>query len=207
MGQPRLRQRAGPVDDIPYICTVNERDMDKPIYYQPNFLDGSYIDELAPFMVFRTEDDCKFWLEDNGYDLNDIAIWQYEEGEIKDMVVITRDGYYEDGTCSVGAYNLEKDLEEGLDVVRVNLKTVQKLLHTDRIPLNRPITLYEDYGTLSFDDVPYEFSRECPDIVAVDSNYIIDSDSNEIPLENITDWDDFMMVANALTDVYNANRR
>ena len=174
--------------------------MDKTIYYQPFFLDGSYIDELAPFMVFRTEDDCKFWLEDNGYDLNDIAIYQYRKSEIKNMVVIKKNGEYEDGTCSVGAYNTEKDLDEGLDDLLLNIKSAKKVIGKDYIELYRPVTLYEDYATLSFDDVPSEFSDVCPEIVAVTSNFAVDSGSNEIPLENITDFDDFMMLADAVSE-------
>lgn len=180
--------------------------MDKPIYYQPNYLSGGYIHELAPFMVFRTEDDCKFWLEDNGYDLNDIAIYQYRKSEIKNMVVITRDGYYEDGTCSVGAYNLEKDLTEGLEVVKANVHYAQKQLKQKRIAIY-PCTLYEDYGTLSMYDVPESFQNERPEIVAVDDEFAYDQDSNQIPLGGITDYDDFIMLATAVTDAVSGYRK
>ena len=85
----------------------------KLTYYQPfayyddgtNILYGSMPEELFSFMVFRTREDCEFWLKDNRYDPGDFAITEYHDDDIEKPTFIDRYGYFEDGTSSVGAYN------------------------------------------------------------------------------------------------------
>lgn len=174
----------------------------KLTYYQPerytddgtNICWGDIPEELASFMAFPTREDCKAWLEDNGYDPGDFAIIEYHDGDIEDVVLIDADGYYLDGTSSVGAYNTEKDLDEGYDLLQLRIEEAQQVTGKKRIAID-PCTLYEDDATLGGDDCDYDYR---PTIVEIDKNAAYDDEGRIYPLENITDYDDYMMLVDAL---------
>lgn len=69
------------------------------VYYQPElvFVDGSNIeyrlpDELHSFEAFGSEDDCKAWLQDNGYDLGQCVIHEYQDDDIEEMTLLDCEG-------------------------------------------------------------------------------------------------------------------
>lgn len=171
-------------------------------YYQPEWYhdDGTNIEygglpeELASFMVFRTREDCKWWLEDNGYDSGDFAIIEYHDDDIEEPTFIDAYGNYEDGTGSVSCYNTEKDLDEGYDTLQLRIleateKTGKKLINID------PVTLYEDDGTLGGSNTDQYYR---PTIVAIDKTACYGEEGEIYFLENITDYDDYMMLADAV---------
>ena len=69
-------------------------------YYQPVSYsdDGTNIDigdipeELHSFDAFRTESDCREWLESNGYEPGDFVIVQYKNDDIEDVRLLDSDG-------------------------------------------------------------------------------------------------------------------
>lgn len=63
----------------------------KETYYQPELysddstnIDYGFPKELHSFEVFETEDDCKAWLEDNGYNPEDCIIHEYHDDDIEE---------------------------------------------------------------------------------------------------------------------------
>lgn len=180
--------------------------MEHKTYYQPvrYYDDGTNIgwgdipEELASFMVFRTREDCEFWLKDNGYDPGDFAIIEYHDDDIEEVTLIDGDGYFLDGTSSVGAYNTEKDLDEGYDLLQLRIGAAQLATGKKQITID-PCTLYEDDATLGGDDCDYNYR---PTIVKIDKNAAYDNEGRIYPLENITDYDDYMMLANAVSFTY-----
>lgn len=63
--------------------------------FQPylNSYDGANVelifpDELFSFQVFHNEEHCKQWLEENGYDLADCHIEEYDEGDIEEPMFL-----------------------------------------------------------------------------------------------------------------------
>lgn len=173
--------------------------MEHITYYQPcaYFDDGTNIDygnipeELASFMVFRTREDCEEWLENNGYNPGDFAIIEYHDDDIEEPTFIDADGYYEDGTCSVSAYNTEKDLDEGFCKLRNLLDEV--ITKTGRNPIKiSPVTLYEDDATLGGSD------SDRPTIVSLDRYVAYDTKGRRYALQNISDCDDYDMLYDAV---------
>lgn len=64
-------------------------------YYQPDrTVDGEIEipDGLSSFEAFRTEDDCRFWLEDNGYNPDDWDIHEYCNDDIEEPTIIDEHG-------------------------------------------------------------------------------------------------------------------
>lgn len=64
-------------------------------YYQPLLYtdDGTNISwdlpsELNSFEVFHTKEACEEWLEENGYDLEDCSIQEYEDDDIEDVTFL-----------------------------------------------------------------------------------------------------------------------
>lgn len=168
-------------------------------YYQPvRYSDdgtciewGEMPEELASFMVFRTREDCREWLEDNDYTPGEWAIIEYHDDDIEEPTFIDADGYYEDGTCSVSAYNTEKDLDEGFCKLRDILdETIAK---TGKNPIKiSPVTLYEDDATLGGSG-DYR-----PTIVSLDRYSAYDEEGRRYPLQDITDCDDYDMLYDAV---------
>lgn len=177
-------------------------------YYQPEYYydDGTNIEygnmpeELASFMVFRTREDCEYWLEDNSYNPGDFAIIEYHDDDIEEPTFLDRYGNYEDGMGSVSCYNTEKDLDEGYDMLMERITEATNKTGKTLIEIE-PVTLYEDDATLGGDDLKYYYR---PTIVSVDKTSAYSEDGKIYFLENITDYDDYMMlvgaVDNALVD-------
>lgn len=176
----------------------------KLTYYQPEryYDDGTNIEwgdipeELASFMAFPTREDCKAWLEDNDYDPDDFAIIEYHDDDIEDVTLIDADGYFLDGTGSVGAYNTEKDLDDSLERLQARIQEAQKFLDRRCISID-PTTLYEDDATLGGTD----YDRR-PTICSLDDENAYDTMGNSYPLGNITDCDDFEMLEDAISFTY-----
>lgn len=84
-------------------------------YYQPEYKGENGLPDGLPkgldsFMVFKSQDDCKSWLENNGYNPDDFIIWEHHDDDIEDATVIDGDGNLVQFTGFV-----ERDLiEEGL---------------------------------------------------------------------------------------------
>lgn len=173
--------------------------MEHITYYQPYLFstDGTNIDyplpdELASFMVFRTIEDCDAWMEDNGYAKSEYIVKEYHDDDIEDPTFIDADGYFEDGTNSVSCYNTEKDLNEGFsklkDIVEEAITAVG-----NPVKLKTPVTLYEDDATLGGTDYHYR-----PTIVSLDRYSAYDDEGRHYPFQNITDYDDYMMLVDAV---------
>lgn len=67
----------------------------KGTYYQPLIYtdDGTNISwdlpsELNSFEVFHTNEACEEWLKENGYDLGDCVIQEYEDDDIEDITFL-----------------------------------------------------------------------------------------------------------------------
>ena len=167
-------------------------------YYQPIDRNGNLPEELASFMAFDTREHCIAWMEDNLYTEDEYPIHEYHDDDIEDVTLIDDIGNYLDGTGSLGCYNLERELDEGYDMLQDTIKRAMKKTGKKRLVLDEyACTLYEDYNTLG-GDVPYEFGDVCPEIVSIDLVSAYDTDSEIIPLENITDYDDFVMLNDAI---------
>ena len=153
-------------------------------------------------MAFDTREHCVAWMEGNLYTEDEYPIHEYHDDDIEDVTLIDEIGNYLDGTGSLGCYNLEKDLDEGYDMLMDTIKRALDKTGLERLPLNDyACTLYEDYATLSC-DVPSEFFDERPTIVSVDFYNAFDTDSEAIELGNITDYDDFVMLNDAICQEY-----
>ena len=71
------------------------------IYFQPlrysddgtNIDYGNMPEELHSFDAFRTESDCREWLENNGYEPGDFVIVQYKNDDIEDVRLLDYAGY------------------------------------------------------------------------------------------------------------------
>ena len=69
-------------------------------YYQPERYidDGTNIEyagipeELFSFQAFRSEEDCKEWLETVGYNPEDFVIHEYHDDDIEDVVILDECG-------------------------------------------------------------------------------------------------------------------
>ena len=69
-------------------------------YFQPERYsdDGTNIDyqglpeELFSFQAFRSEDECREWLENNGYNPGDFCIHEYCNDDIEEVSIIDADG-------------------------------------------------------------------------------------------------------------------
>ena len=171
-------------------------------YYQPRNKYCELPEELADNMVFTGIGEAVQWLEDNDYDSSEYGFDEYHDGDIPNMIPIDGYGYFLDGTGSVGAYNTEKDLDEGYDMLQDTIKRAMEKTGEKRLFLkNFSCILYEDYNTLGLDE-PSEFGDECPEIVSIDIVSAYDTDSEIIPLENITDYDDFVMLNDAICRAY-----
>ncbi len=173
-------------------------------YYQPiayhddgtNIEYGNLPEELASFMVFPTREDCEEWLDDNGYDPEDYAIIEYHDDDIEEPTFVGADGNYIDGTGSVGCYNTEKCLDEGYDRLITEIEEAQRRTGKNLIEID-PVTLYEDAGTLG-GDWRDKRSLERPTIVSIDKTSAYSVDGESFSLENITDYDDYMMLMDAV---------
>ena len=74
--------------------------LNKFTYYQPiaYFDDGTNIEygdipvKLWDFEVFPTSDECKKWLENNGYDPDDFVIIEYNDDDIEEPIFINEYG-------------------------------------------------------------------------------------------------------------------
>ena len=171
-------------------------------YYQPIDRNGNLPEELASFMAFDTREHCISWMKDNLYTEDEYPIHEYHDDDIEDVTLIDEIGNYLDGTGSVGCYNTEKELDEGYDMLQDTIKrAVEKTGKKYLILKEHACTLYEDYNTLGC-DVPYEFGDVCPEIVGIGLMSAYDTDSEIIPLENITDYDDFAMLNDAICQEY-----
>ena len=171
-------------------------------YYQPIDRNGNLPEELHSFMAFDTREHCVAWMEDNLYTEEEYPIHEYHDDDIEDVTLIDDIGNYLDGTGSLGCYNLEKDLDEGYDMLQDTIKRAMEKTGKKRLSLgNNCCTLYEDYATLG-GIVPYEFEGERPEIVSIDLVSAYDTDSEIIPLENISDYDDFVMLNDAICQEY-----
>lgn len=171
-------------------------------YYQPIDRNGNLPDELASFMAFDTREHCVAWMEDNLYPEDEYPIHEYHDDDIEDVTLIDDIGNYIDGTGSLGCYNTERELDEGYNMLQDTIKRAMEKTGKKRLVLNEyACTLYEDYNTLGC-DVPSEFGDVCPEIVGIDLLNAYDTDSEIIPLENITDYDDFAMLNDAICQEY-----
>lgn len=171
-------------------------------YYQPIDRNGNLPPELHSFMAFDTREHCVAWMEDNLYPEDEYPIHEYHDDDIEDVTLIDEIGNYLDGTGSLGCYNLERDLDEGYDMLQDTIKRAMEKTGKKRLVLKEhSCTLYEDYNTLAC-DVPSEFGGECPEIVGIDLAGAYDTDSETILLEDITDYDDFVMLNDAICREY-----
>lgn len=175
----------------------------KKTYYQPIDKYCELPEELASFMAFPSIDDCITWLEDNGYDSGEYTFAEYHDEDIENVTLVDGNGYFLDGMGSVSCYNTEKDLDAGYEMLVATIKRALDKTGLERLPLNDCVcTLYEDYATLSCCNVPSEFFDERPTIVSVDLYNAIDTDSEVIELGDITDYDDFVMLNDAVCREY-----
>lgn len=170
----------------------------------PYYDDGTNVDygpmpeELAENMAFATHEDCVQWLDDNGYDADEFCIHAVNRDDIEGLILIDADGNYLDGTGSVGCYNTEKWLDEGYDMLQATInRAMEKTGKKHLVLKEHACILYEDYNTLGCDE-PSEFGFERPEIVSVDRTSAYDTDGEIVPLENITDYDDFVMLNDAI---------
>lgn len=171
-------------------------------YYQPfkyfaddHFVEwGSMPEELASFMVFRTREDCEYWLEDNGYEPSEWAIIQYHDDDIEEPTFLDRYGNYVDGMGSVSCYNTEKDLDEGYDLLQIRIREAMDRTGETLFKID-PVTLYEDDATLGGENLDYYYR---PTIVAIDKTAAYGEGGEVYFLEKITDYDDYMMLADAV---------
>lgn len=171
-------------------------------YFQPIDRNGNLPEELASFMAFDTREHCVAWMEDNLYTEEEYPIHEFHDDDIEDVTLIDDIGNYLDGTGSLGCYNTEKDLDAGYDMLQDTIKRAMEKTSLKKLTLNKyPCTLYEDYDTLDC-DVPDGFGDVCPEIVSIDFLNAYDTDSVIIPLENITDYDDFVMLNDAICQEY-----
>ena len=167
----------------------------KKTYYQPIDRNGNLPPELASFMAFDTREHCISWMEDNLYPEDEYPIHEFHDDDIEDVTLIDEIGNYIDGTGSVGCYNLERELDEGYAKLQEVIKQAMDKTGEKRLFLkNFPCFLYEDYHTLGLD----EFWNDCPEIVSIDLTYAYDTDGEMIDLGNITDYDDYMMLVDAV---------
>lgn len=177
----------------------NETKLYQPFLYTD---DGTNIDygnmpeELASFMAFRSREGCIGWLEDNDYDPSEYAIVEYNYDDIEEPTIIDADGYFENGEGSVSCYNTEKDLDEGYDQLIDYVEDAQEQTGESLIVLSCPVMLYEDEETLAMDDAK---SNARPNIISIDTTAGYTIDGRIVPLENITDYDDYMMLVDAIS--------
>lgn len=174
--------------------------MDNKTCYQPRNERGELPEELAPFMAFDTREHCISWMGDNLYPEDEYPVRELQTEEIDGLVLIDEIGNYLDGTGSVGCYNTEKNLEEGynslIDTIRRAMdKTGLGFLRLDK----NPCMLYEDYSTLGCDVETEPVWDDYPTIVGVDSCTLYDDEGNEIEFGDITDYDDYMMLVDAIS--------
>jgi hypothetical protein len=171
-------------------------------YYQPIDRNGNLPPELASFMAFDTREHCLAWMEDNLYTEDEYPIHEFHDDDIEDVTLIDEIGNYIDGTGSLGCYNLERELDEGYDMLQDTIADAMEKTGKKRLVLKEyACSLYEDYNTLGC-DVPSEFGDVCPKIVSIDLMSAYDTDGEIIPLENITDYDDFVMLNDAICQEY-----
>lgn len=176
-------------------------------YYQPIDRNGNLPEELPSFMAFDTREHCIKWMEDNLYTEDEYPIHEYHDDDIEDVTLIDEIGNYLDGTGSLGCYNLERDLDAGYDMLQDTIKRAMEKCGVRVRPSTRVFlkdytcTLYEDYNTLGC-DVSYEFDGYCPTIVSIDLVSAYDTDGVIIPLDNISDFDDFVMLNDAICREY-----
>ena len=171
-------------------------------YYQPIDRNGNLPEELPSFMAFDTREHCLAWMEDNLYPEDEYPIHEFHDDDIKAVTLIDEIGNYLDGTGSLGCYNTERELTEGYNMLQDTIKLALAKTGGNQLFLsNHACTLYEDYNTLGLDE-PSEFGEECPEIVSIDLVYAYDSDGEVIDLTNITDYDDFVMLNDAICQEY-----
>ena len=172
-------------------------------YYQPIDRNGNLPPELASFMAFDTREHCIAWMEDNLYTEDEYPIHEYHDDDIEDVTLIDDIGNYLDGTGSLGCYNLERDLDAGYDMLQDTIKLAMEKTGKKRLVLKEyACTLYEDYDTLSCYDVSESLADDCPRIVRIEPYYAYDSFGNTIDLGDITDYDDFVMLNDAICQEY-----
>lgn len=172
--------------------------MSNKTYYQPINRNGNLPPELASFMAFDTREHCISWMEDNLYPEDEYPIHEFHDDDIEDVTLIDEIGNYLDGTGSVGCYNLGRELDEGYAELQEVIKQAMDKTGEKRLFLkNFPCTLYEDYNTLAVYE-PSEFRDERPEIVSIDLAHAYVTDGKEIFLANITDYDDYMMLVDAV---------
>ena len=171
-------------------------------YYQPIDRNGNLPEELASFMAFDTREHCAAWMEDNLYPEDEYPIHEYHDDDIEDVTLIDEIGNYLDGTGSLGCYNLERDLDAGYDMLQDTIKRAMEKTGKKSLTLSGYYcTLYEDYNTLGC-NTQSEMVDECPTIVKVDLANMYDVEGNDIDLGNITDYDDFVMLNDAICQEY-----
>lgn len=171
-------------------------------YYQPIDRNGNLPEELPSFMAFDTREHCLAWMEDNLYTEDEYLIHEFHDDGIKTVTLIDDIGNYLDGTGSLGCYNLARDLDDGYNMLQDTIKLAMEKAGEKRLFLmNFSCILFEDYHTLGLDE-PSEFWNECPEIVSVDLTYAYDTDGEMIDLGNITDFDDFVMLNDAICRAY-----
>lgn len=173
----------------------------KKTYYQPIDKYCELPEELASFMAFPSIDDCITWLEDNGYDSGEYTFAEYHDEDIEDVTLVDGNGYFLDGMGSVSCYNTEKDLDEGYETLVATIKRAQEKTKKERLNLKEySCTLYEDYNTLAC-NVPDGLEDECPTITSIGLCNAYDG-KIAISLTNITDYDDFVMLNDAVCREY-----
>ena len=171
-------------------------------YYQPIDRNGNLPEELPSFMAFDTREHCLAWMEDNLYPEDEYPIHEFHDDDIKAVVLIDEIGNYLDGTGSLGCYNTERELDEGYDMLHDTIADAMEKTGKMRLVLKEhACSLYEDYNTLGC-DVPSEFGDVCPEIVSIDLMSAYDTDGEIIPLVNITDYDDLVMLNDAICQEY-----
>lgn len=176
--------------------------MDNKTYYQPIDRNGNLPEELAPFMAFDTREHCIAWMEGNLYTEDEYPVHEFHDDDIKDATLIDEIGNYLDGTGSVGCYNLERELGDGYDMLQDAIKRAMDKSGKKSLTLTGYYcTLYEDYNTLGC-DTQSEMVDECPTIVKADLENMYDVEGNDIDLGNITDYDDFAMLTDAVCQEY-----
>ena len=176
--------------------------MSKKTYYQPIDRNGNLPEELPPFMAFDTREHCISWMEDNLYTEDEYPIHEFHDDDIKTVTLIDEIGNYLDGTGSLGCYNLARDLDAGYDMLQDTIKAAMEKTGKKVLFLkDSSCFLYEDYNTLGLNE-PSEFGEECPEIVSIDLTYAYDADGEMIDLGNITDYDDFVMLNDAICLAY-----
>ncbi len=154
-------------------------------YYQPELINTKDIpEEIASFMVFPTEEDCKTFMDRSGYLEGEYEIYEYHDDDIEEPTFLNGDG--ED----ISAVETEEDID---DVYR-QLMEIVKGHHVGggdgHKPIEIPITgMYETLEDIY--GVQGPTARLNLQIKYLTEEFAITADGFDIPYDKLEDVDSF----------------